>query len=73
MKVLRKLRRQRGWSGAELARRARVNSVTVYELENGRRVPPPQSVTLRRLARALGWQGEPAALLEEVPAGEGEP
>ena len=69
MKVIRKLRRQRGWSGAELARRARVNSVTLYELENGRRIPPAQSVTLRRLARALGWQGEPAALLDEVEEG----
>jgi len=41
------------------------------QIENGHVVPYP--VELQRLAQALGWQGEPAALLDvldEVESGE---
>jgi len=69
MKRIRSLRLQKGWAGVELARRARIHPSDLSCLENGRRIPPAQSVTLRRLARALGWQGEPAALLDEVEQG----
>lgn len=66
MKRIRKLRLGEGWNEFELARRARVHPSELSGLELGRRVPSAESVVLRRLARALHWQGDPAALLEEV-------
>jgi hypothetical protein len=35
-------------------------------MELGRLSPPPRSVELKRLARALRWAGDPAALLDDV-------
>jgi transcriptional regulator with XRE-family HTH domain len=64
--LLRKLRLERGWNGFELSRLSRVNQSDLSALENGRRVPPATSPTLRRLADALAWSGDPGALLEEV-------
>jgi len=46
------LREARGWSQAELARRARVRQALLSELESGRKEDTTGSV-LRRLARAL--------------------
>lgn len=66
MTRLRDLRIERGWSAFELARRSRVNPSDLSQLELGRKIPPADSVVLRRLARALHWTGEPAALLEET-------
>ncbi|MDP9486709.1 MAG: helix-turn-helix domain-containing protein [Actinomycetota bacterium] len=45
------LRRERGMSQSELARRAEVNRTSVVFAENGRTIPRPS--TLRRLAWAL--------------------
>ena len=66
MTRLRDLRTERGWSAFELSCRARVNPSDLSALELGRKIPPAESILLRRLSRALGWEGEPAALLEEV-------
>lgn len=62
--ALEKERVDRGWSKAELARRARMNPSTVGLVEAGRLVPYPTQIG--RLARALGWQGQPEDLLADV-------
>jgi transcriptional regulator with XRE-family HTH domain len=45
-------REARGWTKAELARRARMNQVTVGQIEAGRLVPYASQI--KKLARALG-------------------
>jgi len=57
-------RQRRGWSKAELGRRARIHPSRVGQAENGRALL--YDVEMKRLVRALDWQGDPAALLEEV-------
>lgn len=52
MKKLTELRQARGWSKAELARRARLAEGYVGKIESGRLVP--YETQLRRIARALG-------------------
>ena len=65
MTVLEDLRRQKDWSQAELARRARLHPSDVSRFEGRRLVPYPSQ--LRKLARALGVERENAAsLIEEV-------
>ena len=64
MKHISEQRKSRGWSKAELGRRARLHPARVGQAESGRAVL--YDVELARLAKALGWSGEPAALLEEV-------
>lgn len=54
-------RESRGWSRTELARRARLNPVTVGQIESGRLAPYPSQ--LRKLARALGLHADEAGLL----------
>lgn len=54
-------RKMKGWSQAELARRAGMHPSTVSLIESGRQVPYPSQ--LAKLAKALGV---PADLLEEV-------
>ena len=66
MTRLRDLRTERGWSAFELGRRSRINPSDLSALELGRKIPPADSVLLRRLARVLKWEGEPAALLDEI-------
>jgi transcriptional regulator with XRE-family HTH domain len=51
---LRRLRLSRGWSQAELARRAGLASQTVCLLESGRRGARPGARVLMALAAALG-------------------
>lgn len=51
--MLRKLREQRGWTQGDLARKVRVTTAYICELETGRKKNPSLAV-LRRLARALG-------------------
>jgi transcriptional regulator with XRE-family HTH domain len=51
MNTLRSMRQEKGWSQSELARRSRLNSVTVSAIESGRLVPYPSQ--LRKLAKAL--------------------
>jgi len=64
------LTRQReafGWTKRELGARADLHPARVGVIENGRVIPYP--VELERLARALGFKGEPAALIEEADDG----
>jgi transcriptional regulator with XRE-family HTH domain len=66
MTRLRVLRKARDWTVFELSRQSRVNPSDVSQIELGRKVPPAGSVTLGRLALAIGWTGDPSALLDEV-------
>lgn len=67
MTNLEEARRARGWSRAELARRAGVNQVTVGQIECGRFVPYPSQ--LRKLARALRMPVTKAdSLLQSISA-----
>jgi transcriptional regulator with XRE-family HTH domain len=70
MTRLRDLRMERGWTAFELSRRSRVNPSDLSALELGRKIPPADSVLLRRLARVLKYEGEPAELLEDVDNGQ---
>jgi transcriptional regulator with XRE-family HTH domain len=51
--VLRTLRRERGWSMAELAEKAGVTDAYIANLETGKKSNPSLAV-LKRLAKALG-------------------
>jgi len=53
---------------ATLGAMSGVHPSRVGGLENGRIVPPPGSVELQRIADALGYEGDPSELLEEVPS-----
>jgi transcriptional regulator with XRE-family HTH domain len=64
VKRITKERLAHGWTKTELGRRARLHPARVGTIENGRVVP--YEVELRRLARALRWPGEAAALVDEV-------
>lgn len=64
MKRITKEREARGWSRAELARRASLNPATVGQVEAGRFVP--YFAQLDKIAQALGWSQDPATLLDEV-------
>lgn len=64
MKTITRERESRGWSRAELSRRAGLNAATVGQIEAGRLVP--YSVQLDKIAEALEYAGEPDTLLEEV-------
>ena len=66
------IRKRRGWSRAELARRAGMNGGTVGLIESGRFKPYPGQ--LRKLASALGLpEEESERLLEEGCTATGEP
>ena len=52
--VLAALRKKKGWSRAELARRAKVSQPYLSQLESGARGKSPGIVSLQRLAKALG-------------------
>ncbi len=59
----------RGWSRAELARRAGINASTVGLIESGRLRPYPSQLV--KLANALGvTESEAHVLLEDTPAPE---
>jgi transcriptional regulator with XRE-family HTH domain len=51
--VLRKLREERRWSQAQLAKRADVTDAYIAQLETGTRKNPSLEV-LKRIAKALG-------------------
>lgn len=59
-----KLRMERALTKTKLGALADVHPARVGQVENERVRPYPPE--LRRLADALGWQGEPEELLEEV-------
>lgn len=65
MKALAAERKKRRWSGAELARQAGINQMTVYGIESGHLNPWPGQ--LKKIAAALGIPEEEAPrLLEEA-------
>ena len=64
MKVMTREREARRWSRAELGRQSRLHPSRVGSIENER--VRPYDIELERIAAALGWTGDPAALLEEV-------
>lgn len=57
-------RQKRGWSQAELARRANINASSMSRIENGYEDAYPKRG--KRIADALGWVGDPAELFEEI-------
>ena len=60
--ILTEERKKRGWSRAELARRAKMNAATVGLIESERFIP--YASQLEKLARALRWPvGEAPSLL----------
>ena len=63
-KLIEKLRVEKGWSKAALARKAEIQQGVVGWIESGRYVPYDSQ--LRKLAKALDWQGDPSDLLKEV-------
>lgn len=67
MKLLTEEREARGWSRAELARRALMNGTTIGQIEAGRIIP--YAGQLSKIVGALGFEGDPAALLEDVDHG----
>ena len=64
MKRITRERLARGWTKTELGRQARLHPARVGTIENGRVVP--YEVELRRLAKALHWQGDAALLIDEA-------
>lgn len=66
MKRLAQLREAAGLTRMQLGAKAAIHPSHVGAIENGRQVPRGDGAQLRRLADALGWEGEPAALLDEV-------
>lgn len=63
-----KLRVEKGLSQAKLARIADVNASSLNRIEKGKE--PLYPIRGRRIAAALGWDGNPDALLEEVGGDE---
>jgi len=64
MILMEKLRREKGWSAAELARQASLNAATISNLENGyMRKPFPAQA--QKIADALGVENT-LALYDEV-------
>ena len=57
-------RKRRGWSQAELARRAGVHTTSMSRIESGQEPPYPRRAA--RLAAALGWDGDPLALFDDM-------
>lgn len=68
MLILAEVRKRKGVSQAKLARLAGVNQTSLSRIENGREPAYPRRG--KRIADALGWEGDPAKLFEEVPDGE---
>lgn len=64
MKRLEFRRRGKGWSQRKLGEIAGVNASYICNAEKrGMILYPPQA---KRIAEALGWKGDPAALFEDV-------
>lgn len=57
-------RRKCGFSQAEVARRIGANPSSVSRIESGKE--PPYPMRAKRIADALGWEGDPMELFEEV-------
>jgi len=63
MNRMQRLREGRGLSRRRMAQRADLDAPTYGKAETGRVLTDAQ---LLRCAEALGWDGDPAALLDEV-------
>ena len=57
-------RQKLGWSQARLAREANVNATSMSRIESGKENAYPNRGA--RIAAALGWEGNPSELFEEV-------
>jgi len=57
-------RERLGWSKLRLSQEAHLAPTYIGQAESGQRVP--YCVELERIAVALGWDGEPANLLEDM-------
>jgi ribosome-binding protein aMBF1 (putative translation factor) len=66
MIALTQARERIGWTRFKLGAKAEIHPARVGDIERGRATPPRDGVELKRLAAALGWQGEPGDLLNEV-------
>lgn len=64
MLILAEVRKRKGVSQAKLARLAGVNQTSLSRIENGREPAYPRRG--KRIADALGWEGDPSELFEEV-------
>ena len=64
MRLIAKLRTERGLTRARLGAISEVHPARVGQIESGRVIP--YAPELGRIARALRWQGEPRRLLEEA-------
>lgn len=64
MKRITRIRKSKGWSQAELARRAGIHPSSLSRIESGEE--PPYRGRALRLADALGWAGDPSELFEDV-------
>ena len=64
MILMKKLRKEKGWSGSRLAREAEMNQSSISQIENGRINPYP--IQIEKIAKALNWQGDPQELFAET-------
>jgi transcriptional regulator with XRE-family HTH domain len=65
MRRLQYLRERRGLSRSALSRLAEMHASSVGQIESGY-IGTPYPRQLAKLATALGWEGDPAALIQEV-------
>ena len=68
MLVVVRERKRAGLSQSKLARLADVNQTSMSRIERG--IEPAYPMRARRIADALGWNGEPMELFEEVDDGD---
>jgi transcriptional regulator with XRE-family HTH domain len=61
---LTRARREKGLNKTRLGQLSTVHPAMIGQIECQRLVPYPK--TLRRIAEALGWEGDPEDLLKEV-------
>lgn len=59
-------RKKLNWSQAELARRAGINASSMSRIESG--FEPAFPKRGKRIADALGWQGDPSELFKDIEA-----
>lgn len=64
MRLVAELRLEHGWSKSKLAREAHMSASTVGQIENGNLIPYASQKI--KLARALGFRGNPDDLFTEV-------
>lgn len=64
IKKIEHVRFSKGITKSELARRANMQASVIGWIESGRFIPYESQ--LNKIAAALGWEGDPHELLEEV-------